>query len=154
MKSNSIILATAFFCHFSTAADGKDAISFMPHPGIHAKVFASKNRIEYTVATTNSNRQSQIPLEIEKPPKVRVEDFNFDGYKDFSIWYFDEGMGKYTVHRVFIFNKNLSTFAEAIPHCGEEFLNLKIDKIRRQLTSSYYVGNQPLSCVTRLPKSK
>ncbi len=81
-----------------------------------------------------------------------MRDFNFDGHLDFEIWYVDEGMGKYTVHRVFVFRPESVTFTEVSPKCGDEFLNLKVNKAKRNLTSTYYVKNRAVLCSTRLGK--
>ncbi|WP_419963732.1 hypothetical protein [Pantoea vagans] len=32
-----------------------------------------------------------------------VGDYNHDGYRDFSIWHLDEGVGTYKKYRLFIF---------------------------------------------------
>lgn len=53
------------------------------------------------------------------------------------MWYLDEGMGKYTIHRVFIYDPKSKDFVEAAPRCGEEFLNFRVDKVKGRLLSTY-----------------
>jgi hypothetical protein len=134
------------------AGQAKSTANFQPAPGITVTVTTSRSAINYTITSAKDSKPNSIPLEIESQPNVRVQDFNFDGYLDFEVWYVDEGMGKYTVHRVFVFSPDSLTFTEALPKCGDEFLNLKVNKTRRALISTYYVENRVLTCLTRLDR--
>ena len=109
----------------------------------HAVQYALKNSRDDVVRVI-------IPLEVEARPHISVEDYNFDGCSDFSIWYIDEGMGRDTIHRIFIRAKD--DFEEIHPRCGDEFLNLKIDKRKKILRSAVYVDNQASLCITRVKK--
>jgi hypothetical protein len=148
-----IILTAAFIlAAFGTAASGPEegSVTFKPCTSVEVNITASKAKIDYRVTTVGETKRTLLPLEIETQPHVEVNDFNFDGYKDFSVWYLDEGMGKYTIHRVFIYQPKSQTFVEAIPSCGEEFLNLRVNKAKRSLNSTYYSNNRPLNCSTWL----
>jgi len=91
----------------------------------------------------------ELAVEAETARNIVVDDFNFDGKNDFSVWYLDEGMGKYSIHRVFVYSSKQNTFVEQFPDCGDEFINLRIDKKRKRLLSTYYQKNIPRICATK-----
>lgn len=98
----------------------------------------------------NGHTQSrELRVQAEKPLHIELDDFNFDGAGDFAIWHVDDGMGTYTIHRVFIYNPTQGQFVERFPACGDEFLNLKVNKPGKFLVSTYYQGNIPRRCLTR-----
>lgn len=134
------------------SAAAEPAANFQPCPKVAVDVTVSKSSIDYTVVTSGAERKKSVQLDIETRPHLELNDFNFDGLQDFSVWYLDEGMGKYTIHRVFIYDLRSNDFIEAAPRCGDEFINLRVDKIRRELISTYYMNTQPVSCSTRLQK--
>lgn len=153
IKFMKIILTLAFvFATFTAAASDPEEspLRFQPCPGVVVDITVSKEKIDYSVTTFGDPKHTLLPLEIETQPRVEVNDFNFDGCKDFSVWYLDEGMGKYAIHRVFIYQRQTQTFIQAAPRCGEEFLNLRINKARRSLNSTYYSNNRAMTCTTRL----
>jgi len=127
--------------------------SFQPCPNVAVDVTVSKLSVDYAVAISGAERTKSVRLDIETQPHLELNDFNFDGLQDFAVWYLDEGMGKYTIHRVFIYDTKSNDFVEAAPRCGDEFLNLRVDKIKHKLISTYYINTRPKSCSTRLQKS-
>jgi hypothetical protein len=146
------LTATLILAAFASAASEPDesSVTFQPYSGVVVNLTASKSKIEYDLTTLDEpKRRTLIALEVETQPHVEISDFNFDGYKDFSVWYLDEGMGQYSIHRVFIYQPKSRSFLEALPRCGEEFLNLRINKAKKSLTSTYYSNNRPLNCSTR-----
>ena len=90
--------------------------------------------------------QKTIALETEKRLKISVEDYNFDGHKDFAISHVDDGMGTYQVSQVYVYSAQAEKFIPLAPKCGDEFINLAVDKARRTLTSSYVVVNKYKTC--------
>lgn len=141
-----LCLALLAFASSATESTAK----FKPCPQVAVDVVVSKASIEYRVVTSGVEQKKSVQLEIETEPRIEIGDFNFDGLRDFSVWYLDEGMGKYTIHRVFIYDPKSTDFVEAAPRCGEEFLNLRVDKAQRSLLSTYYVNARPMKCSTRL----
>ena len=121
---------------------------------IAVRVLATKADINYSVTSADESRKSVVPLDIETEPHLDVRDFNFDGHPDFAVWYLDEGMGTHTIHRIFIFEWKTQSFVEIKPRCGDEFLNLRVDKTKRTLLSTYYLGNLAKVCFTRFPKTR
>ncbi|WP_303745268.1 XAC2610-related protein, partial [Enterobacter hormaechei] len=69
----------------------------------------------------------EIDVSSEKKNHVTLEDYNRDGYKDFSVWHLDEGMGTYKIYRLFIFSPPEGKFKEIKPGCGDDFVNIRID---------------------------
>jgi hypothetical protein len=136
----------------SLAGSSGPTASFQPAVGMTAIITSTRSAISYTIASSNGTATNSVPLAVESQPHVRVQDFNFDGHLDFEVWYVDEGMGRYTIHRVFVFKPESATFAEVSPSCGDEFLNLRVNKTKRRLISTYYVRNRAQLCSTRLGK--
>ena len=46
------------------------------------------------------------------------------------------------------------TFEELQPDCGDGFVNLRVDKKRKTLLSTYWGMNGPDQCITRFTKRK
>lgn len=147
----------AFFFILSLGARASDFLegsaTFRPQQGLTATVSVNRTGIEYTLKSAVKSRRFFIPLDIEGRPHLDVDDFDFDGRKDFSVWYLDEGMGNYTIHRVFVYRSRLGAFEEVPPRCSEDFLNLKINHAKQTLTSTYFSKNKPKICVTRLKRA-
>jgi len=81
---------------------------------------------------------------------VVVDSYDFSGRLGFSVWYLDDGMGTYTIHRVFTFSPSTNEFEERSPQCGDEFLNLRVDRKKHRLISAYFDKNVSKFCITRL----
>lgn len=58
----------------------------------------------------------------------------------------------YTIHRIFIYRPKTADFEEVQPDCGDGFVNLRVDKKRKVLLSTYWGMDGPQSCVTRFHK--
>ncbi|MGO4159212.1 hypothetical protein [Cupriavidus sp. YAF13] len=128
-------------------------IKFAPTSDTKAALRVGVNSVTFdVVGPKNGVHHGVIPVETEKPIHVVIDDYSFDNRKGFSIWSVDEGMGVYTIHRVFLYSSDKSTFVEWLPACGDQFINLKVDKKRKRLISTYYEENVPKRCITRLPK--
>lgn len=83
---------------------------------------------------------------------ITFEDYNRDGYKDFSIWHLDEGMGTYKIHRLFVFSPADKKFKEIKPTCGDDFVNVRIEG--QDLVNMIYDDNTPKSCSIPLKSLK
>jgi hypothetical protein len=81
---------------------------------------------------------------------VQIDDFNFDGMKDFAVWQIDDGVGAYTIHRIFVYQSEAGFFKEMTPACGDDFANLRVERDKRVLLSTYWEMNEPKRCVTNL----
>lgn len=126
-------------------------VTFSPSADIRVSVGVSNEALEYSVVKSGEVFGIvKIQMEVESEPHLSVEDFDFDGHLDFSSWNVDEGMGTFTIHRVFLFDPDTSGFVEAGPSCGDEFVNLGVDHSRRLLISTVFHGGEPMRCETRL----
>ena len=130
-------------------------ITFAPTPATKAVLRVGVHSVSFDVVDPKKGvHHGIIDVDTEKPIHVVIEDYSFDNRKGFSIWSVDEGMGVYTIHRVFLYSSGKSTFVEGRPACGDQFFNLKVDKKRKRLISTYYEENVAKLCITRLEKAR
>ncbi|WP_416052947.1 hypothetical protein [Cupriavidus basilensis] len=128
-------------------------IAFAPTPATRAVLRVDGHSVTFDIVDLEKGvHRGKIDLETENPIHIAIDDYSFDGRNGFSIWSVDEGMGVYTIHRVFLYSIGQSTFVEAYPACGGQFINLKVDKKRRRIISMHYEENIPRLCKTRLPE--
>ncbi|KAF2514617.1 XAC2610-related protein [Flavobacterium foetidum] len=112
---------------------------------INLKLPTDSEKLEVYIS---KNNKTQVLHNIEisgsitdKRTNIVVEDYNFDGYKDFSVYHTDDGMGVYTVHQIFIYNPANGLFKEAkMPsdagaQCGE-FCDVTINKRNKTFEST------------------
>ncbi|WP_156173711.1 XAC2610-related protein [Cupriavidus basilensis] len=125
-------------------------IKFSPTPGVVAVIAIDGNLVSINICGGRKCNNTEGNLYVGNPGSVNlgVGDYNFDGNTDFSLWYLDEGKGTYTIHRIFLFSKSAGRFGEYLPACGDEFVNLKVDKKNRRLISTYWADNEPKVCFT------
>lgn len=116
----------ALLFHALLAIADEASIAFSPEPGIAARIEITQSSISSEISTGKDIAFEEFPLETETTTHLVVDDFNFDGKTDFSVWYLDEGMGRYSIHRVFVYSSESKAFVEKFPACGDEFLNLKV----------------------------
>ncbi|WP_184159278.1 XAC2610-related protein [Flavobacterium nitrogenifigens] len=94
-----------------------------------------------------------------KPSHLEINDYNFDGYTDFASFRTDDGMGVYNIYQIFIFNpktknfENLEFPTNFNPKC-DMFCDVKIDKIKKTLTSSCRGGARTHNDVWKYDQNK
>lgn len=135
--------------YFAAVVADDSSKEFLPDSDVVAIVSTNDRSVSYEVRWGGTTNAGNIFIDTETRKSITIDDYNFDGKKDFSISYLDEGMGVYTIHRVFLYSPKTNDFIEQLPSCGDEFLNLKIDKRHRRLLSTYYQSNIPRICITR-----
>ena len=94
--------------------------------------------------TSSKNKTKQIIKDFDQTEKeitIAVDDYNFDGFQDFSIHQPDAGQGVYEVYSLYIYNQKTSKFnlvevpEKPEPNCI--FLcDLKIDRKNKRIISS------------------
>ena len=131
-----------------------ETTTFSPTQGIEATLVLEGSTLNVAVKGETHNESRTIDFEAVNELHVQVDDFNFDGVKDFAIWQLDDGMGTYDYYRVFIYQARTGTFEELRPDCGDGFVNLRVDKKRKALLSTYWEMNIPKQCVTWFAKRK
>lgn len=129
------------------AADKK--LSFSPTSNVATTVVANGQDVKVTVKKGASFTSKNIHIDTEKRLDLTAEDYNFDGYKDFSIAHLDDGMGTYTIYQIYIFSKENGKFIAAKPKCGDEFINIALSKKDHTLTNSFFSENQIKTCTTK-----
>ncbi|GAA0752688.1 hypothetical protein LRH25_14390 [Ideonella azotifigens] len=143
---NTLSMASA------AAPDAEDTKAhFVPCSGADITATVSRQALSYSITLPGqASVDRSVPLDVERQPHLIVEDYNFDGRPDLSVWYLDEGMSTSTIHRVFLFDPDSHDLKEVAAQCGEEFLNLKLDKLNRLLISTVYKQGKPSICKTSL----
>lgn len=131
-----------------------EVIKFSPIQGTEATLALEGGTLVLSVANDGRSESRTITFEAESELQVQIDDFNFDGVKDFAVWQVDDGMGTYTIHRIFAYQPNTGTFQELQPDCGDGFVNLRVDGKHKALISTYWEMNAPKQCTTRFAKRK
>ena len=131
-----------------------DTTTFSPTKSIEATLVIEGSTLNVAVKSEAHSESRTIDFQAENELHVKIDDFNFDGAKDFAIRQLDDGMGSYDYYRVFIYQVKTGTFEELQPDCGDGFVNLRVDKKRKALLSTYWEMNIPKQCVTRFAKRK
>lgn len=131
-----------------------ETTTFSPTKGVEATLVLEGSTLNVAVKGESHNESRTIDFEAVNELHVQIDDFNFDGAKDFAVWQLDDGMGTYDYYRVFIYQARTGTFEELRPDCGDGFVNLSVDKKRKALLSTYWEMNIPKQCVTRFAKRK
>ncbi|WP_442875237.1 XAC2610-related protein [Cupriavidus sp. P-10] len=154
MRNSLYLFVFALIVHCGNAK-AIEEIAFTPSAGVKATIAIHDSLVSVRVCSTRNCNSSVFSVDADNSNSIRIEkvDYNFDGKIDFSLKYLDEGMGVYFIHRVFLYSKTTRNFKEYFPRCGDEFINLKIDKKKRRLISTYFRDNTPKLCISYPPKS-
>ncbi|MFD2941069.1 XAC2610-related protein [Flavobacterium notoginsengisoli] len=168
MKKNFLHI---ILCLFFSISYSQSDISFVQKDKSKIEI-SFKNKIgtsdeEYEQAVEIKNirtGKTQIINNIEvsitgKPSHLEINDYNFDGFTDFASYHTDDGMGVYTIYQIFVFNPITKQFdslqfpSNFSPKC-EMFCDVKVDKIKKTLTSSCRGGARTHSDVWKYDKNK
>lgn len=142
-----LIVAMVAVTSVTAYADGTpDRVDFSPASGVEASLTVSAPQVLLKIRGKQGESQETIALETEKSLTIRVEDYNFDGHKDFAITHVDDGMGTYEISQVYVYSAQAEKFLPLGPKCGDAFINLAVNKTKRTLTSSYMVENKYKTC--------
>lgn len=133
---------------YVTGVNAQNFIVVEPEAGSKATISVNEKTVSFTVNSAKGIQEESFLVETEKSIHVSVGDYDFDGKKEFSVWYMDDGHGTYTLHRIFLFSPGIKKFIEIHPQCGDEFINLKVNRRKKNLTSTYFENNIAKLCVT------
>lgn len=148
---NVAVLLFGLLCSAPVFAE---VTTFSPTKNVETTLVVDGSTVKITVNRDAHSQSRTIEFEALNKLHVNIDDYNFDGMKDFSIRQTDDGMGTYTVDRVFVYQPQTGSFQELRPDCGDGFANLRIESKRRALISTYWALNEPKQCVTRFPKRR
>ena len=151
MIHSKIILFISSLVSFN--AFSSNTIEFNISKKYNAEITTAGQEGDYEVKykifeKTRLMKEKIIHIDSEKKIKILIDDFNFDGRKDFSIWHTDEGMGTYKIFRIFIFTDKNHDFNEIHSPCGDDYIDVRVDKQKKELISSYFDDNQVKKCIT------
>ncbi|MGF6283951.1 XAC2610-related protein [Pseudomonas silensiensis] len=132
-----------------TAPVFAEVITFSPTKNVEATLVLEGSMLTVTVKNEAHNDSRTIDFQAENDLHVQINDFNFDGVKDFAVSQIDDGMGTLDYYRIFVYQPNSSSFEELQPDCGDGFVNLRIERKRKALISTCWEMNVPKQCVTR-----
>lgn len=154
MKFYKFLVVIICVCLFALAKASDRILTFKPTATASASIRIENRLVHVDVHDSHvGGRSQEIQLDTETVPHIIVADYGFDGTKGFSIWYLDEGMGTSTISRVFLYSPIRHIFLEIQPKCGDEFVNLRVDRVKHVLLSTYYEGNEPKLCQTDTKRS-
>lgn len=131
---------------FNTPACAEDRIAFSPAPGVQAALLVKGAEVQLKVSGPAIDSSDTIAVDTGKKLNITVEDYDFDGHQDFSISHIDDGMGSYQIFQVYLYSMKEKKFLRLAPRCGDEFINLAVNKRKRTLTNSYIVDNRFSTC--------
>lgn len=131
-----------------TAPVFAEKITFSPTKNVEATLVLEGAMLTVAVKSDAHNESRTIDFQAENELHVQIDDFNFDGAKDFVVWQIDDGMGTYTIHRIFVYQPDAVFFKELTPACGDDFANLRVERHKKTLLSTYWEMNEPKLCVT------
>ena len=120
---------------FSYAADFSK--TFSPSAGVVAVVRIDGKDLFWKSSGRSSVKQGKVTFETESPLDIEIGTYDFSGHLGFWVSHTDDGKGVYRVDRVFIFSRSSNEFVERFRSCGDEFVNLRVDKRRCCLVSTY-----------------
>lgn len=141
-------LAISMLVLLWTAPVFAEATTFTPTKNVEATLALEGSTLTVAVKSDTQSESRTIAFQAENELYVQIDDFNFDGAKDFAVWQIDDGMGTYTIHRVFVYQPEADCFKELTPACGDDFVNLRVERDKRTLLSTYWEMNEPKLCVT------
>lgn len=124
-------------------------LSFWPTPKVRAEISAKGREVSVTLKNGSYVTTKKIQVETEKSLKLLVDDYNFDGYPDFSISHVDDGMGTYTIYQLYVYSAKENKFNMLQPQCGDEFINIVVSRTKRSLTNSYFSENELKTCTVK-----
>ena len=92
MKSSSTMIFSFILFALAFSAIAEEELNFKLDARTFARVKTDGQEIVVVVRRKNKEiTRDMITLDTQKKFKLHVEDYNFDGFKDFSFSYIDEG---------------------------------------------------------------
>lgn len=144
--SRKVAIAVLLSVLGTVQAASNESLTFQPACGISARVAVAGPRLTYEVSKAKATNSAALTVETEKAVHITVADYNFDGYKDFAAWHIDDGMGTYSIFRIFVYVPKANDFVEITPQCGDEFINIVLNVKKHTLSNSFFADNRMKSC--------
>lgn len=144
--SKAIFLGLIVFLASRAHSDEVKEFHFSPEGSVQATIAVVDREVSFSTRSGGRDKASKLMIDSERPVRVEIDDYNFDGFKDFSISHIDDGQGTYSIYRIFVYSKKNKTFVEIQPKCGDEFINIKVNKKTSTVTNSYFRDNVMTGC--------
>jgi hypothetical protein len=128
----------------ASAADR--AMVFSPMTGVKATVTVHEQQVEVTVTGPRGRTTETLPFETEQPLRINVEDYNFDGHRDFSVSHLDDGKGTYDLYDIYVYSPKSGRFERLAPTCGDDFINVRLDRKHRALINTRVENYRFMEC--------
>jgi hypothetical protein len=139
MAPTRMVLVSLLMASFSVAAragTADPATVFTPAAGVKATLTVRDQHVEVTVAGPRGRSTESLPFETEQPLRIKVDDYNFDGHEDFSVSHVDDGKGTYDLYDIYVYAPKTGRFERLAPTCGDDFINVRLDRKRRALINT------------------
>jgi hypothetical protein len=139
------ILFSIFTILLSSYSYSQENVEFFQKDKTKIEIKAINNFEKLEITFSKNKKKQQIDsIEAsltDKKTYFSIEDYNFDGYKDFAVYRTDDGMGVYTIYQVFIYNPDKILFTKLkMPLSSgaacDEFCDIKVDKKSKTFQSS------------------
>jgi len=132
-----IFLSLVFLFSTNLFAADQQPLKLTPQQGVIANVYISGSTLQINI--NGIIKKNQI-FELDLPPTMHLTTRKISEVKNpyIEVWHIDEGMGTYTIHHLFFYQKNEQRFAERKPICGEQFINLRPQDAQEALTYSAF----------------
>lgn len=130
-------------------SDEVKELRFMPEKSTQAYVKISNRELTISSIFDGGEKISKVLIDTDTLIHIEVNDYNFDGYKDFSVYYLDGGMATHLIYRIFLYSKKNKNFVETQPKCGDQFVDIRTVKKSKRLVNSYYSQNLVKTCSAR-----
>jgi predicted protein tyrosine phosphatase len=82
--------------------------TFSPTKKVEATLVLEGSMLTLAVKSDAHSESRTIAFQAENQLHVHIDDFNFEGAKDFAVWQIDDGMGTYTIHRIIVYQPEAS----------------------------------------------
>jgi hypothetical protein len=145
----AIFSGLIIFLSSGAHSDGVKEFHFSPEGSVQATVTVASREVSFSSRSGELYKRSKVTIDSENPLRVEINDYNFDGFKDFSISHVADGQGTYIIYRIFVFSKKTKNFVELQPKCGDEFINIKVDRNNSTIMNSYYSDNVMTGCTKK-----
>jgi len=132
----SLLLAAVTIAMHLPADAADSATTFSPTSGVKATLKFRDQQVEVSVTGPHGRSTETLPFATEQPLRIKVDDYNFDGHKDFSVSHVDDGKGTYDLYDIYVYAPKTGRFERLAPTCGDDFINVRLDRKRRALINT------------------
>lgn len=118
-------------------AAAQEILTLTPQKNVLVNAYLSGSTLKIDFSGAVEKKQL---FELDMPSTANLNIRQIEGVRSTYIeaWHIDEGMGTYTIHRLFYYQISEQRFMERKPVCGEQFINLEPQKNQTTLVYSAF----------------